>query len=259
METLPSTQDFDFMKSLESMVQETEQMKVMCKKLMATPHYARMKEEGIFAICTAAKTYGVHPFEALNGGFHFIQGRVSMSAELMSKLIRSKGHSIIKDPASDSKKCRLTGKRADNGDTIQVTYTIEEAERAGYLKKDNWVNHPQAMLYAYCLRTLARQLFSDVIFGVLGEGEDPSIEEGTKTYASQEVIEIPLELTQDQADELKALADQVPDISKKIMAKAGIVNWINFDPKNLAATKSFLETAIRNKKAEEFKAAAEGE
>lgn len=244
----------DFLRQLESMVSENETIKTLSKRLMSTPHYAKMREEGIFAVLIAAKTYNVNPFTALNGGFHFIQGRVSMSAELMSKIIREKGHSIKKDPQSNSQKCKLIGKRADNGDEIEVSYTIVEAEKAGYLKKDNWNNHPQAMLYAYCLRMLARQLFSDVIFNVLVEGEDPSIEEGALVYTDAAVETPPPALSDEQVVELDRLSAQVTEIAEKIKIRAGILNWASLDPAKYEATKNFLSQAVTAK----LSAAAEG-
>ena len=88
-----------------------------------------------------------------------------MSTELMACLIRRAGHSVEQDPKSDDKFCKLTGKRKDTGDEWSITFTMEDAIRAGLAGGEAWRKYPQAMLYNRAMGFLARQLFSDVIKG----------------------------------------------------------------------------------------------
>jgi len=253
----------DFMKSLQIMAQETDEMKAVAKKLAAVPAYGKFKEEGVFAILTAAKLLNIHPFQALNGGCYYAVGRVGLSAELMNRLIRQAGHSIQKDPASDTNKCILVGKRLNNNDTVRVMYTIDEAKRAGLVKDGGpWVAHPQAMLFARALSILARQLFPDVIAGVYSEDEvremarEPSKE---PSFIDVETAPIAFELTAEQVEELKALEAELPDLADKLKTKAGVLKWENLAPELFEKTRDFLKMALANKRAEEMKAAMEGE
>ncbi len=59
----------------------------MCQALMSTPHYRKIGEEGIFAIVEKAKSIGVSPMDALNGGLFYVQGKVEMTSGLMNQLI----------------------------------------------------------------------------------------------------------------------------------------------------------------------------
>jgi len=153
-------------------VQQLEDMKALCKSLMSTKHYSKMGEEGIFAIIQKARSFGMDPIDALNGGLYVVQGRVMMPAETMNRLIRQAGHSISKDPKSDEKICILHGKRSDNGDTWTESFSIVDAQRAGIYKDGGtWSKYPKAMLFARALSCLARQLFPDVISGCYVEGE----------------------------------------------------------------------------------------
>jgi hypothetical protein len=148
-------------------VHETMQI---CKMLMETSHYKKMGQEGIFAIVQKAKSIGVDPLDALNGGFYFVQGKVELTATMMNDLIRRKGHSITKDKKSDEKVCILHGKRKDNGDTWSESFSIEDAKLAG-IYRNQWLKYPKDMLFARALSRLARQLFPDVIKGCYVDGE----------------------------------------------------------------------------------------
>lgn len=129
------------------------------------------KEAAVMMIILAAREYGIGPAQALNRGFHIVEGCVEMSARVMSGLIRRAKHSI-KITENTDKSCTITGKRSDNGDELTVTYTFDMAIKAGLVKdKGAWKRTPEDMLYARCISRLARQLFSDVIGVGYIEGE----------------------------------------------------------------------------------------
>jgi len=148
----------------DTILSDIETMQKMSKQLMQSKHYAAMGEAGIFAIVQKAKSLGINPLEALNGGLYYVQGKVGMSTEMMASLIRQQGHSIVKDPKSDNSICILHGRRKDNGDTWTVSFSMQDAQKAG-LAKNMYDKYPNIMLYNRACSTLARQLFPDVIKG----------------------------------------------------------------------------------------------
>lgn len=128
-------------------------------------------EQKILMIILAARELGIPILQALNGGLWNIQGKIEISARLMSSMIRRAGHSI-KIITSDSKECVLEGTRKDNGDTFTCKFTIEDAQRAGLIKPGGvWTKYPEDMLYARALSRMARRLFADVIGTAYVEGE----------------------------------------------------------------------------------------
>lgn len=129
------------------------------------------KESAIMMIMLAAREYGIGPAQALNGGLHIIEGKVELSARIMSALIRKAKHTLQIQESTDQV-CRIKGTRADTGETHTVCFTIEMAQKAGLIKeKGGWKRTPEDMLYARCISRLARQLFSDVIGISYVEGE----------------------------------------------------------------------------------------
>lgn len=149
-------------------------------ELMKMPHYAKLGQEGVILIIETAKSLGLDPRTALNGGLYNVKGKIEMSARTMNALIRSRGHSISRCKTSDDTICKLYGKRADNGDIWCESFSIQEAERAGLTNSPVWKTYTRDMLFARALSRLARQLFPDIIGSVYVEGEiglDPMIPE----------------------------------------------------------------------------------
>ncbi len=154
----------------EMVLSELNSAQKVCQALMKTPHYAKMGEVGIFAIMQKAKSMGMSAIEALNGGMYFVQGKCEMPGQAMLSLIRSKGHSVTMDAKSNDRHVIMHGKRADNGDTWTVEFSIEDAKKAG-IYKNVWEKYPKTMCTWRCVSMLGRFLFSDVIKGVYVQGE----------------------------------------------------------------------------------------
>lgn len=249
--TLATQHDFANQLAEFDKIQETT------KKLLATKHYSSLGEAGIHAIMARAKTLGIHPFEALNGGFTCIQGKVGMSTEMMAALVRQRGHSITKDPKSNDEICILHGKRADNGDTWTCKFSKEDAIAAGLWNGPTWRKYPGVMLYNRCMSQLFRQLFPDLSLGA-GYVED-ELKEITKTgeYATNskivdvkqldivaEVEEIKApKIAASQLHEVESLLVQIPED-----AQSKFHDWIKLRGFNTLAdiTPEFYEE-VRNR------------
>lgn len=207
-------QNADFTGSLVSL----EGTQKLCQALMKTPHYAKMGQEGIFAIVAKARSLNIDPLDALNGGLYCVQGRVEMSSNMMNQLIRMQGHSITKDPKSDDTICILHGKRADNADTWTESFSISEAKRSGIYKEQGpWGKYPRDMLFARALSRLARQLFPDVIKGCYVEGEISQAFEAQRAPTSMPV-EQPKEpvITEEQVQYLMESFQIVPEYKEQV-------------------------------------------
>jgi hypothetical protein len=127
-------------------------------------------EAAIFMILLAAHDLGIKPTIALNGGIWNIQGKIEISARLMTSMIRKAGHSISIKECTD-KICVMKGKRSDNGDEAEASFSIEDANKAGLAGRDVWKKYAEDMLYARAMSRLARRLFPDVIGTAYVEGE----------------------------------------------------------------------------------------
>lgn len=117
------------------------------------------------------------PMAQVFTGIHVIEGKPSMSAELMGALVRRAGHRIRM--SGDATKAAAEIVRTDDpGFTYTATFTLENARQAGLLGKDVWKKYPAAMLLARAVSAVCRAGAADVLAGVsyvpeeLGEQPD---------------------------------------------------------------------------------------
>lgn len=193
--------------SIEAIMNGIDAVNVMSKKLMQTKHYSKMGEEGIFAICMAAKSNGISFSDALNGELYYVQGRVGMGYEAMNKYIRLAGHSVIIKHLDD-KSCTLLGKRKDTGDTAEVTFDMNDAKRAG----KSYDKHPKPMLFARALSMLKRFLFPDVLTKIYEKGELEDITAEALDVKPLYTEEVEEKISMEQAVELSMLLAQCSPI-----------------------------------------------
>jgi len=253
----------NFLSSLEALVKSTDMIKNLCKQLMQTPHYAKLKEEGIFAIVMMANSLGIDVQAALNGRLGYDRGKVTIPSETMNLMIRQAGHSIEKDPVSNEKVCILTGKRKDNGDTIKVKYTIEEASRAGLTAKDNWKNHPQAMLFARCSSMLARQLFADVIGGCYTREEMDDENFINKNASVVDIASVIVKtsgmFSDGQSDELESLVANMPDIRERILSLYVVTKFTEIHATNFEFIKNWATKELSRRQVDSLKTTEDAE
>ena len=93
-----------------------------------------------------------------------VNGKPGLDAQGMVALIRSKGHHITGEMSDTG--AEVHGKRGDNGDEMSVTFTIDDAKRAGLVStSNNYAKYPSDMLWAKAVSRIARRLFADVLMG----------------------------------------------------------------------------------------------
>ena len=144
----------------------------MAEQAVSSKMYKGIGEKaGVMMIMLSARELGIPPMQALNGGINIIQGKVEISARMMSALIRKAGHQLIVKECTATH-CVLVGKRCDTGEVQSSSFSVAEAQLAGLVKPGGgWIKWPKDMCFARALSRIARQLFSDVIGIGYVEGE----------------------------------------------------------------------------------------
>ena len=129
------------------------------------PAGLRGRPDAVLAVMAYGAAVGVDPMVALQQ-ISFIQGRPVPSAELQRSLILAAGHRFDIVEMTNARAV-VHGTRT-NGSELTVTFTLEDAKRAGLLDKkgDTWRQYPAAMLLARATSQLARALFPDAISGL---------------------------------------------------------------------------------------------
>lgn len=128
------------------------------------PKSLRGKPEAVLACILAGYEAGLSPMTSLRS-IHVVDGRPTMSAELMRALVQRAGHEIWLEE-STSERAIACGSRAGSERVSKFTWTMDDARRAGLVGKDNWKKYPRAMLLARASTDLCRALFPDVLAGI---------------------------------------------------------------------------------------------
>jgi hypothetical protein len=152
------------------------------------PRAYRGKPHEIYACVLTGKSLGLDPLTSLRQ-IYIVDGKPTMSAELMVALVRRAGHSITGETSSE--KAVVRGRRADNGDEHTVTFTVEDAKNAGLLDKTNWQRYRPQMLWARAATGLCRQLFADVLAGVSYTPEEATLSPEERNAAVTDELPMP--------------------------------------------------------------------
>lgn len=150
-----------------------------------------------FLLAETGDMLGIHPIAALSG-VHIIEGKPSISANLMGGLVRKAGHKLRVSVSGSFEDGTLTATaqliRSDDPDfTFVVTWTLENARRAGLLPgkpNSNWQKYPAPMMKARVISEVIREGAPDVLMG--GNVYTPE-ELGAAVTESGEVIELQAE------------------------------------------------------------------
>jgi hypothetical protein len=118
------------------------------------------------AAILAGRELGIGPMTSLRH-VQLVEGSPSLSAEYKRARVLSAGHEFdILDLSTT--RCRVAGRR--RGSTkppLEVTFTIEDAQRAGLIKpRGAWVTRPRRMLFARAGTELCDFLFADATNGL---------------------------------------------------------------------------------------------
>jgi hypothetical protein len=128
------------------------------------PKSLRGKPAETAACILAGREIGIGPMESLQK-IHVVDGRPTMSAELMRSLVLRAGHEIRFATLTDDTVV-AEGRRAGTDTWTSVKWTIKDATRIGLASKQVWKQYPRQMLSARATSELCRLLFPDALGGI---------------------------------------------------------------------------------------------
>lgn len=121
--------------------------------------------EKVIVIILKGRELGIPPMQALEH-IHVINGKPCMSAELMlSQILKKVPQTKLKFVERSDSMCKIEVTRPGM-DPNTFQWTIEDASKAGLLRKDSWRTYPRAMLHARVISEMARSLFPDCNAGI---------------------------------------------------------------------------------------------
>ena len=115
-----------------------------------------------FALMCVAQAEGLHPAIAARD-YHVISGRPTLKADAMLARFQTAGGSIKWKELTETK-ATATFSHAQGG-SVDISWTIDMAKKAGLLKNPTWNSYPRSMLRARCISEGIRTVFPGVVAG----------------------------------------------------------------------------------------------
>ena len=140
------------------------------------PATLRGKAPAVAAAILAGREIGLPPMQSLQH-IHIIEGRPTLSAQMQRSLALAAGYhlQIIE---TNTTRCIVEGRRSTADEWTRVTWTLDDAKKAGLLGRANWQKHPRRMLQARATAELCQLIFSDAIAGMAATEEIEDDAEG---------------------------------------------------------------------------------
>ncbi len=133
------------------------------------PVHFRNNPAAIAAAILYGDEVGLGPMQSL-AKIAVINGRPTLAAEAQRALILQAGHDLWVEETTPTR-CTVCGKRRGSEATSRITWTMDDAKRAGLTGKPPWKLYPRQMLLARASAELARAVFPDAIGGLASTEE----------------------------------------------------------------------------------------
>ncbi len=164
-------------------------------KLSETFHESGLLPRGVsspaaaFTIIATGAELGLSPMASLRS-IHIIEGKPVLSAALIAGIVQRRPDLCEGFALVESSETIATYETTRRGQTpVRMSFTIEQAQRAGLTGKDIWRKYPHAMLRARASAELARAVYPDVVGGLYDPDEIPGAE--VRTVEPRPVVQSP--------------------------------------------------------------------
>jgi hypothetical protein len=151
--------------------------------------------EAVLVLIETGDELGLQPMQAIRS-INVTQGKLMLGADIAVAL-------CLKNPKCDYFICTCSDERSCTFETSRegkiqsLTYSIEQAKKAGLAGREMWQKYPAEMLRARAKISLARLVFSDVLAGVYTEDEVSS-QVSSPVADAPVVVEAPVRQVQSQ-------------------------------------------------------------
>lgn len=145
---------------------EKQQYAELLAQASLLPKQYQRNPANVLLAMELGQSLSIPPIQAINE-VHVIEGKPSASANLIGGLVRRAGHVLRIRVDRDAMQATAQIIRHDDPDyTFEVTWTMDDAKRAGSTGKDNWKKYPIAMLKARAITEVAREACPEALMGI---------------------------------------------------------------------------------------------
>ena len=186
------------------------ELRALAQDAAASRFYGAASPEQALMLLVTGRDLGLSYSQSLRA-FHVVQGKpVLSSAGMVAVCLRSGVCEYFRVVASDDSSATVEVKR--RGDPARrVTFTIEDARRAGLANRETWKAYPSRMLLARAQAFAAREVFPDLLLGLYDPDEAAAPSAPIVVRGPVRPVEV-AELDGDVVDVVEAAPDYAAEI-----------------------------------------------
>jgi hypothetical protein len=186
------------------------ELRALAQDAAASRFYGAASPEQALMLLVTGRDLGLSYSQSLRA-FHVVQGKpVLSSAGMVAVCLRSGVCEYFRVVASDDTSATVEVKR--RGDPARrVTFTLDDARRAGLAQRDTWKSYPSRMLLARAQAWAAREVFPDLLLGLYDEDE---VQPARPAPVPARVVETVVELDAVDYAAAIAAADSLEQLSE---------------------------------------------
>ena len=173
-------------------------MQQMAETFAKSKMFGIANPEQALALMLLCQAENLHPAQAIRD-YHIIAGKPALKADAMMSKFQNAGGKVEWLSYTDQEvKATFTHPQ---GGTLTLSWTIEQAKRAGLATKDVWRQYPRAMLRSRVISEGIRTIFPGVLGGMYAPEEVQDFDCKPPAYApAEKVIEGEVVMDTPQAD-----------------------------------------------------------
>lgn len=153
--------------------QTLSELREFAKTCAESGFFGGVNPQQALVIAMAGRDLGFSYTQALRA-FHVLKGKPTLSADGMVAACLARGVCEYFRPVEVTEQSATWETRRVGCEPVRYTFTMQDAERAGLLS-DMYRRHPKRMLSARCKAYLARDVYPEVLMGLVTEDEADEI------------------------------------------------------------------------------------
>ena len=143
-------------------------MQAMAEALAKSKLFGLQTPEQALALGLLCQAEGLHPAVAARD-YHIISGRASLKSDAMLSRFQAAGGRVAWTKYTDDEVSATFTHQS--GGSVEVSWTMERAKRAGLATRDNWKAYPRQMLKARVISEGVRMVLPGVVSGLYAPEE----------------------------------------------------------------------------------------
>ena len=200
-----------------------QEMQQMAEVAVASKMFGFKNTQEALSVMLLCQAENLHPMIALRD-YHVIQGRPALKADAMLARFQAAGGSVTWKEYTDEK---VTGLFSHpQGGTLELSWTLAQAQAIGIANKDNWSKYPRAMLRARTISEGIRAVFPGCVVGVYTPEEVQDFEPKTKHMGNVVHVESVSESEVLSPVQSLAYALMIPGAEEAYASYATMEEWL---------------------------------